>query len=49
VRVRIYPAGAEEAPESFPQFDPLGPVPGQALENNPGRWLSWFAGRQSKP
>ncbi len=49
VRVRIYPAAAEDAPESYPQFQPLGPVPGQALENNPGRWLSWFAGRQSKP
>jgi anaerobic selenocysteine-containing dehydrogenase len=49
VRVRIYPATPEDAAESYPQFDPLGPVPGQALENNPGRWLSWFAGRQSKP
>jgi anaerobic selenocysteine-containing dehydrogenase len=49
VRVRIYPATPEDAAESYPQFDPLGPVPGQALENNPGRWLSWFAGRHSKP
>jgi hypothetical protein len=48
VRVRIYPAGANEARQSFPQFDPLGPVPGQALENHPGRWLSWFAGRHGK-
>jgi anaerobic selenocysteine-containing dehydrogenase len=49
VRVRIYPAAADEARESAPQFDPLGPVPGQALENNPGRWLSWFAGRGGRP
>jgi hypothetical protein len=49
VRVRIYPAAAEDAAETYPQFDPLGAVPGQALENNPGRWLSWFAGRGSKP
>jgi anaerobic selenocysteine-containing dehydrogenase len=49
VRVRIYPAAAEDAAESYPQFAPLGPVPGQALQNNPGRWLSWFAGRGGKP
>ena len=48
VRVRIYPAEAEDAQESYPQFDPLGPVPGQALENNPGRWLNFFAGRGGK-
>jgi anaerobic selenocysteine-containing dehydrogenase len=48
VRVRIYPANAGEAHESAPQFDTLGPVPGQALENNPGRWLSFFAGRARK-
>ncbi|MGD8358686.1 MAG: molybdopterin dinucleotide binding domain-containing protein, partial [Lysobacterales bacterium] len=49
VRVRIYPAGAGEALETSPQFEPLGPVPGQSVENNPGRWLSWFAGRGGRP
>ena len=49
MRVRIYPAAAGEPRESTPQFDALGPVPGQALGNNPGRWLSWFAGRGGKP
>ena len=48
VRVRIYPAGAGEALETSPQFAPLGPVPGQSVENNPGRWLSWFAGRGNR-
>jgi len=46
VRVRIYPAEPGEAHESAPQFAPLGPVPGQSVANNPGRWLSWFAGRR---
>jgi anaerobic selenocysteine-containing dehydrogenase len=48
VRVRIYPADAGEPLESAPQFDALGPVPGQSLENNPGRWLNFFAGRGGK-
>jgi anaerobic selenocysteine-containing dehydrogenase len=45
VRVRIYPAGPGEPEETSPQFDSLGPVPGQSVENNPGRWLRFFAGR----
>ena len=49
VRVRIYPAAEGEAAESAPQFDPLTPVPGQSVENNPGRWLNYFAGRGGKP
>ena len=49
VRVRIYPAAAGEPRESEPQFDALGPVPGQAVQNNPGRWLSYFAGKGGKP
>jgi hypothetical protein len=49
VRVRIYPADAGEPRESEPQFDALGPVPGQAVQNNPGRWLSYFAGKGGKP
>jgi anaerobic selenocysteine-containing dehydrogenase len=48
VRVRIFPVEADELQESAPQFDTLGPVPGQALENNPGRWLNFFAGRGGK-
>ena len=49
VRVRIYPVDAGEPRESEPQFDALGPVPGQAVQNNPGRWLSYFAGKGGKP
>jgi anaerobic selenocysteine-containing dehydrogenase len=49
VRVRIYPAAAGEPQESAPQFDTLAPVPGQSLEHNPGRWLSYVAGRRGKP
>jgi len=46
VHVRIYPADADEPRVSSPQFDTLHPVPGQAVKNNPGRWLSYFAGRK---
>ncbi len=46
VHVRIYPAGADEPRVSSPQFDTLHPVPGQAIGNNPGRWLNYFAGRK---
>jgi hypothetical protein len=28
VRVRVYPAGAEEPEESFPQFEAMKPLPG---------------------
>jgi anaerobic selenocysteine-containing dehydrogenase len=45
VQVRIYPADAGEQPESFPQFETLGPVPGQTNSRNPGRWLRYVAGR----
>jgi anaerobic selenocysteine-containing dehydrogenase len=48
VRVRIYPAGADEPRVSSPQFDTLHPVPGQAVKNNPGRWLSYFAGGKKR-
>jgi anaerobic selenocysteine-containing dehydrogenase len=42
VRVRIYKADATEPQESFPQFDPLKPVPGVG-----GRraWLAYVAGK----
>jgi hypothetical protein len=49
VRVRIYPAEPGEPAVSSPQFDPVGPVPGQSVQNNPGRWLRWFAGRGGRP
>jgi anaerobic selenocysteine-containing dehydrogenase len=45
VRVRIYPAEDEEPAVTSPQFEPLQPVPGQSVENNPGRWLTYFAGK----
>jgi anaerobic selenocysteine-containing dehydrogenase len=48
VHVRIYPADADESQVSSPQFDTLHPVPGQAVKNNPGRWLSYFAGKGKK-
>src|SRR5690606_39017710 len=42
VRVRIYPAGEGEPKETYPQFPPLKPVPGQPPRP---RWVRWFAGR----
>ena len=48
VHVRIYPADADEAEVSSPQFDTLHPVPGQMVSNNPGRWLNYFAGKRGK-
>jgi anaerobic selenocysteine-containing dehydrogenase len=45
VHVRIYPADADEEQVSSPQFDELHPVSGQAVKNNPGRWLNYFAGK----
>jgi anaerobic selenocysteine-containing dehydrogenase len=46
VHVRIYPAGADEAKISSPQFDTLHAVPGQSQEKKRGRWLTYFAGRR---
>ena len=43
VRVRIYPAGAEEPQHSSPQFAPLPPAPGM-VKDKP-RWLAFFAGK----
>jgi anaerobic selenocysteine-containing dehydrogenase len=45
VRVRIYPAGPEEEKVSWPQFDPLKPVPGEAERK---KWWQYFAGRNKK-
>ena len=42
VRVRIYPAGADEPEVSSPQFETLKPVPGQDAKRP--SWLAWFAG-----
>ena len=46
VHVRIYPAEPGEPKVTAPQFDPLHPVPGQAMEKKRGRWLTYFAGRK---
>ena len=46
VRVRIYPADANEPKESFPQFDALKTVPGQTRGKKRLRWLTYFAGRK---
>ncbi|VAW74224.1 Anaerobic dimethyl sulfoxide reductase chain A, molybdopterin-binding domain, partial [hydrothermal vent metagenome] len=44
VQVRIYPAEAGEPPVTSPQFNPVQPVPGQAMDKKRGRWLTFFAG-----
>ncbi len=41
VRVRIYPAGADEPQQTVPQFKPLQALPGMA--ERPG-WLAYFGG-----
>jgi len=43
VRVRIYPADADEPQETSPQFEPLKPVPGMA-QKRPD-WFAFFAGK----
>ncbi len=45
VRVRIYPAGADEPATSWPQFDPMPAVPG--MRERP-KVLAYFAGRMGK-
>jgi len=58
VRVKIYPAGADEAKETFPQFKAGAKTPGTNAYNKArnnfisGRWLKYFAGKkatQEKP
>ena len=46
VRVKIYPAAADEPEESFPQFKEGGKTPGTIIRNKfiSGRWLKYFAG-----
>ncbi|MDD5403420.1 MAG: molybdopterin oxidoreductase family protein [Sulfuricella sp.] len=43
VRVRIYPAGADEPQHTSPQFEPLKPVPGMAQKRP--NWFAFFAGK----
>jgi anaerobic selenocysteine-containing dehydrogenase len=43
VRVRIYPAGADEPKEVFPRFEPLGAAPGTGARP---KWLAYFAGKE---
>ncbi len=45
VRVRIYPAGKEEAAETFPQYDEMPAVPGTPTRR---KWQQYFAGKFSK-
>ena len=45
VRVRIYPAGKEEAAETFPQYDEMPAVPGTPVRP---KWQQYFAGKFSK-
>jgi len=47
VRVCIYPAEGEEQ-VSAPQFEAIGPVPGQLTGTKAGRWLTYFAGRKGR-
>ena len=49
VRVRIYPAQADEAQVSDPQFETMHSVPGQMTDAKAGRWLKYFAGKSDKP
>ena len=44
VRVKIYPAKADEPEQTFPQFKAGLKTPGTA--NKRGRWLKYFAGRK---
>ena len=44
VRVRIYPAGADQPAVSSPQFAALETVPGMDKERP--SWHAWFAGQK---
>ncbi len=46
VHVRIYPAAADEAKLTSPQFNTLHTVPGQTREKKRVRWLTYFAGKK---
>jgi len=45
VRVRVYKAGADEAKETFPQFDPMPAAPGTPPRRP---WQNYFAGKFQK-
>lgn len=45
VRVRVYKAGPGEPQQSYPQFAPVGSVPGSA-QRRP--WIAYFAGREKR-
>jgi Anaerobic dehydrogenases, typically selenocysteine-containing len=45
VRVRVYKAGADEAKETFPQFDPMPSAPGTPPRRP---WQNYFAGKFQK-
>jgi hypothetical protein len=42
VRVRLYPAGAQEPKVTSPQFKPMKRLPGQDAKR--GKWQAFFAG-----
>ena len=46
VKVRVYKADKVEPNQSFPQFDPLKPLPG--MERLRGKWQGYFAGKFAK-
>ena len=49
VRVKIYPAAADEPKETYPQFKAGATTPGTKARNKfmSGRWLKYFAGTKS--
>jgi anaerobic selenocysteine-containing dehydrogenase len=48
VRVKIYPAAADEPEETYPQFKAGAKTPGKARNKfMTGRWLKYFAGTKS--
>jgi anaerobic selenocysteine-containing dehydrogenase len=49
VRVRIYPAAADEPQVTWPQFAAMPPAPGSAASAAPRpRWLAFFAGGKGR-
>jgi anaerobic selenocysteine-containing dehydrogenase len=49
VRVRIYPAAADEPKQTWPQFDAVACVPGQCEQRPRSKWLKYIAGAMRKP
>jgi anaerobic selenocysteine-containing dehydrogenase len=48
VRVRIYPAAANEPAETWPQFAAVSCVPGQCESKSRSKWLKYVAGKMCK-